>query len=40
MDALHVHEAVIASGKTISWCTVHFCDNKYLKLTGFFGKRM
>ncbi len=25
----HVHEAVIAAGKTVSGCTVHFCDNEY-----------
>ena len=24
-----VHEAVLAAGKTISGCTVHFCDNEY-----------
>lgn len=24
-----VHEAVLAAGKTISGCTVHFCDNQY-----------
>jgi formyltetrahydrofolate-dependent phosphoribosylglycinamide formyltransferase len=25
----HVHEAVLASGNTVSGCTVHFCDNEY-----------
>lgn len=25
----HVHEAVLAAGKKVSGCTVHFCDNKY-----------
>ena len=25
----HVHEAVLAAGKTESGCTVHVCDNKY-----------
>ncbi len=25
----HVHEAVLASGRTESGCTVHFCDNEY-----------
>jgi len=25
----HVHEAVLAAGKTFSGCTVHFCDNEY-----------
>ena len=29
MYGLRVHEAVIAAGKTISGCTVHFCDNEY-----------
>jgi formyltetrahydrofolate-dependent phosphoribosylglycinamide formyltransferase len=24
-----VHEAVLAAGKTVSGCTVHFCDNQY-----------
>ncbi len=24
-----VHEAVLAAGKTVSGCTVHFCDNEY-----------
>lgn len=25
----HVHEAVLAAGRTESGCTVHFCDNEY-----------
>ncbi len=25
----HVHEAVLAAGRTESGCTVHFCDNQY-----------
>ena len=25
----HVHEAVLAAGRTVSGCTVHFCDNQY-----------
>ncbi len=25
----HVHEAVLRSGKSVSGCTVHFCDNEY-----------
>ena len=25
----HVHEAVISAGRTVSGCTVHFCDNQY-----------
>lgn len=25
----HVHEAVIAAGRTVSGCTVHLCDEKY-----------
>ncbi len=24
-----IHEAVLAAGKTVSGCTVHFCDNQY-----------
>ena len=29
MYGRRVHEAVLAAGKTISGCTVHFCDNQY-----------
>jgi len=29
MYGRHVHEAVLASGRTESGCTVHFCDNEY-----------
>ncbi len=29
MYGRRVHEAVIAAGKTVSGCTVHFCDNEY-----------
>ncbi len=29
MFGLRVHEAVIAAGKTISGCTVHFCDQEF-----------
>jgi formyltetrahydrofolate-dependent phosphoribosylglycinamide formyltransferase len=25
----HVHEAVLAAGKKVSGCTVHFCDSEY-----------
>jgi phosphoribosylglycinamide formyltransferase 1 len=25
----HVHEAVLASGKSVTGCTVHFCDDEY-----------
>lgn len=25
----HVHEAVLAAGRKVSGCTVHFCDNEY-----------
>jgi len=25
----HVHEAVIATGETVSGCTVHYCDDQY-----------
>lgn len=25
----HVHEAVLAAGRTESGCTVHYCDNEY-----------
>jgi len=29
MYGRRVHEAVLAAGKTVSGCTVHFCDNQY-----------
>lgn len=29
MYGRHVHEAVLAAGRTESGCTVHFCDNEY-----------
>ena len=29
MHGLHVHEAVITAGETVSGCTVHFADNTY-----------
>ena len=29
MYGRHVHEAVLASGATVSGCTVHFADNSY-----------
>ena len=29
MYGTRVHEAVLAAGKTVSGCTVHFCDNQY-----------
>ena len=29
MHGHHVHEAVLAAGRVVSGCTVHFCDNKY-----------
>ncbi|MGB2987592.1 MAG: phosphoribosylglycinamide formyltransferase [Phycisphaerae bacterium] len=29
MYGRRVHEVVIAAGKTVSGCTVHFCDNQY-----------
>ena len=29
MYGRRVHEAVLAAGKTVSGCTVHFCDNEY-----------
>lgn len=29
MFGRRVHEAVLAAGKTVSGCTVHFCDNQY-----------
>ena len=25
----HVHEAVLAAGRAVSGCTIHFCDNEY-----------
>ena len=29
MYGLHVHQAVLAAGRTESGCTIHFCDNQY-----------
>ncbi len=29
MFGRRVHEAVLAAGKTVSGCTVHYCDNQY-----------
>lgn len=29
MYGLHVHRAVLAAGKKVTGCTVHFCDNQY-----------
>ena len=29
MHGHHVHEAVLAAGRVVSGCTVHFCDNEY-----------
>jgi folate-dependent phosphoribosylglycinamide formyltransferase PurN len=29
MYGRRVHEAVLAAGKTVSGCTVHYCDNEY-----------
>jgi folate-dependent phosphoribosylglycinamide formyltransferase PurN len=29
MYGLKVHRAVLAAGRAVSGCTVHFCDNEY-----------